>query len=418
MNTYDSRLAASILSSHGWQETLDTFTADLIIVNTCSVRKHAEDRATGRISVLSKSRKKGALLCVMGCMAQRLGEKLKHYGADFVLGTDALTEFANIAESQGLISSGCFTDQTDFTGEGIYTEQNQLSTFIAITRGCDNYCAYCIVPYVRGHLRSRNPSDIFEEAVSHVSSGAKEITLLGQNVNSYNFGETSFTDLIERISQIDGLKRIRFTTNHPKDWTSDIARSIAENPKVAPSVHLPVQSGSDRVLELMGRGYTRKRYQEIIQELKSLVPDISISSDILVGFPNETHEDYLETLSVIEESGYSGLFSFKYSVRPGTRSAEMTDDVPEQVKLERLKDVIVLGQKIANEYSKKLLGSCQSVLIEEVRADNPLPYRGRTATGRIAEFYSESGLTLSVGDLADVLIEEHSTWILKGKHSS
>lgn len=356
MNVADSEDLRRLLISRGFVDNQQVHNADLIVVNTCSVRENAEQKAKARINEFARLKKKGASLWVTGCMAQRLGESLKNEipGVDVVIGAkklDSMEEFLN----------KYFPPVTDqLTG---VCDKSEVSEFIAVMRGCNNYCAYCIVPYVRGDEKSIPAQTIEKAIIGRVSEGIKEINLLGQNVNSYNDGGTDFADLLERISCIEGLERIRFTTSHPKDCSEKLIKTIAEIPKLCKHIHLPFQAGSDRILGLMNRKYSSGHYRSVIEMIRSYIPDADITTDIIVGFPSETDEEFKETLKMVEEVRFTTAFMFAYSVREGTRAADMADNIPRGVKLERLKELIELQTGITRKIYEDCIGKELEILV-------------------------------------------------------
>ncbi|MBN2542325.1 tRNA (N6-isopentenyl adenosine(37)-C2)-methylthiotransferase MiaB [bacterium] len=417
MNKYDSELLMGILVDNGYRLVDCERDADVILVNTCSVREHAEKRALGRLRqfVGMKSNKPGLIVGVYGCMAQRYGdEMLKEVpGIDIVAGPDSfprILEAVRNAESSAQIC----TTLGDFDGEGWrpYRKTNSLSGWCAITRGCNNYCSYCIVPYVRGHERSRPLDDIIREVESAVQQGVREITLLGQNVNSYFDGEHDFADLLKAANDIEGLWRIRFATSHPKDFSDKLISAMRELPKVCEHVHLPVQAGSNRILKLMNRGYSREDYLELVDKIKDNVNGVALTTDLLTGFPTENEEDFEQTLDLMKSVKYSGAFTFKYSPRPGTKAAEMENDVPEKTKISRLEQMIKVQQESAAEFSRNLVGTTQEVMFEENSPKNPRNMRGRARNGKIVEVTGEG---IKKGDVWTVKINDAQTWVLFGE---
>jgi len=333
MNVADSDDLQRMLEARGFSNCNGIENADLIVVNTCSVRENAEQKAKARIYEFSRLKKKSAALWVVGCMAQRLGAALKDEipGVDLVIGAKEI-------DSMGMILDQYFPRQNAL--HTTLLKKSEISDFLAVMRGCNNYCAYCIVPYVRGSEKSI-PVKMIEEAIKRrVSEGIKEINLLGQNVNSYNDEGVDFADLLRKISSIDGLERIRFTTSHPKDCSEKLIKSIAEIPKICKHLHLPFQAGSDRILKLMNRRYSSSQYRSLIEMTRKHIPDADITTDIIVGFPSETDDEFRETLNLVKEVRFTTAFMFAYSVREGTRAAEMADDVPGEIKLARLKELI------------------------------------------------------------------------------
>ncbi|MCX7726422.1 MAG: tRNA (N6-isopentenyl adenosine(37)-C2)-methylthiotransferase MiaB [Chitinispirillaceae bacterium] len=348
MNVADSNEIAEMLFSRGFVETKKPSEADLLIVNTCSVREHAEKRALARIYEFSKVKKKGAKLWVIGCMAERLGEKLTREipSIDKVIGSKSLNEIEEII------------DKT-FSLPLVYEDSNEekkVTDFVTITRGCNNYCSYCIVPYVRGPEVYLPVSEILENVKRKVDKGVKEVTLLGQNVNSYFYEKYDFSDLLSLVAEINGIERIRFMTSHPKDLSEKLIKTIANLRKCCHHIHLPMQAGSDRILNLMNRAYTSSKYLELIEMIRVYIPDADITTDIIVGFPSEKDTEFEETLSMVRKIKFTTAFMFAYSVREGTKAAELPDDVPRSVKLNRLKKLIELQTEITRKLYGEMVG--------------------------------------------------------------
>ena len=374
MNVRDSETIKGLLTRCGYGESPDKEHADLILFNTCCVRDHAEKRLMGNIGALKdlKDAKPGLIIGVCGCMMQQEGaakkllQRFSH--VSLVFGTHVLFR---LPEMLSLVMRGervAMTSEEDFAiAEGLpQLRDNPRSAFVNITFGCNNYCTYCIVPYVRGRERSRSMQDIQKEVTALCASGITEITLLGQNVNSYanDLESGSFAELLYALNDTPGLKRLRFMSSHPKDLNDDVIRAIAENSHVCHHVHLPVQSGSNAVLKRMNRKYTREQYLEIIRKLRDAVPDIEFTTDIIVGFPGETDEMYEETLSLVEEVGFAAAFTFAYSPRNGTPAAKMADQIPEEIKKQRLYRLNDLQAKKTVENNEKYLGHEGEVLVE------------------------------------------------------
>ncbi|MBN1755258.1 tRNA (N6-isopentenyl adenosine(37)-C2)-methylthiotransferase MiaB [bacterium] len=416
MNKYDSELLLGLLRGGGYDLAESETEADLILVNTCSVREHAERRALGRLRQLVnlKKDKPGMLVGVYGCMAQRYGEKLfeEVHGLDVVAGPDAFPYMLDILNKAGESRQTC-TLLGDFVGTGMKPHRlgNKLTAWSAITRGCNNYCSYCIVPYVRGRERSRPLEDILQEVQNAVQNGVREITFLGQNVNSYHDGRHDFADLLYAANVISGLWRIRFATSHPKDLSDKLIEAIATNHKVCEHIHLPVQSGSDRVLGLMNRGYSRKNYLDLVKRIKSALPEVALTTDLITGFPSESELDFQETIDLMYRVEFSGAFTFKYSPRPGTRAAGLPNDVPEIIKVQRLERMIKVQQELAEIFSKNLLGTTQEVMFEEKSPRNPRHVRGRARNGKIVEVDSH---LVKIGEVWQVSINATQTWVLFG----
>ena len=368
MNAYDTEVISSLLGAEGFSSADSPEDADIIIVNTCSVREKAEQRAIGRLNDLS--RHSGSILVVCGCMAQRMGESL--FGAvpglDLVAGTDTYRELAG--SIRGALERRRRTAMTGVDGEITYSlvdgrSPGGVTRYLSITRGCENYCSYCIVPYVRGKFRSKDPESILRETNEMISAGAKEITLLGQNVMAYRHGDMDFPQLARRMLDETDMSRLRFLTTHPRDLDMEIFRLMADEDRLCPHLHLPVQSGSDRILSLMRRGYTRDAYIGEILEANKIVPELAITTDIIVGFPTESDEDFLQTLSIVEKCRFEAAFTFKYSPREGTAAALFEDDVSVGVKKERLSRLNEMVQKIRSELLVRQLGSDTEILLDD-----------------------------------------------------
>lgn len=396
MNLYDGELVAGLLEREGFAMTSHLEEAEVILVNTCGVRDHAERRVLGRLRSFSsiKRRRPELLIGVLGCMAQRMGEELKRQvpSVDFVIGPDAYRLLPGLLKNR---QNGTQADQvwlqeySDETyGDVSPRRREGVNAFVAIMRGCDNFCSYCIVPYVRGRERSRSAEEIAGEVQKAVEGGYPEVTLLGQNVNSYRWQTDSqqvdFPTLLDRVSRIPGLARLRFMTSHPRDISDRLVERLAEDGTVCPSLHLPVQSGSDRILELMGRGYTRSQYLEKVRKLRDRVPDLALTTDLLCGFPTESEEDFRQTLDLMTEVRFDDAFTFKYSPRPGTAAASMNDDVSEEEKVERLEKMISLARLIADQSRRKMIGREVEVLLENPSPRDESEWTGRTRCGRVA----------------------------------
>ena len=386
MNVRDSETIKGLLTRCGYHESLDKEHADLILFNTCCVRDHAEKRLMGNIGALKdlKDVNPGLIIGVCGCMMQQDGvakKLLRRFPhVSLVFGTHVLFR---LPEMLSIVLSGervAMTSEEDFAiAEGLpQLRDNPRSAFVNITFGCNNFCTYCIVPYVRGRERSRDMQEIQKEVTALCASGITEITLLGQNVNSYanDLESGSFAELLDLLNDIPGLKRLRFMSSHPKDLNDDVIRAIAKNSHVCHHVHLPVQSGSNAILKRMNRKYTREQYLSIIEKLRSAVPDIEFTTDIIVGFPGETEEMFEETLSLVEEVGFAAAFTFAYSPRNGTPAAKMSDQVPEAEKKQRLYRLNELQARKTVENNEKYIGHEGEVLVEgyDERGDETMLY--------------------------------------------
>ncbi|MBO6060597.1 MAG: tRNA (N6-isopentenyl adenosine(37)-C2)-methylthiotransferase MiaB [Clostridia bacterium] len=372
MNEHDSETIAGMLEAMGYSKAEDKSEADLILFNTCCIRDHAEKRTFGNVGFIKelKAQNPALITAVCGCMMQQK-EVAKRLAArfpfvDMVFGTNELAVFPQLLER--VMLGGRVFEIRDTEGEiaeGLPIKRNEgFSTFVNIMYGCNNFCSYCIVPYVRGRERSRRAEDIVNEVRSVVAEGFTEVTLLGQNVNSYNGEGVTFPQLLRMVNEVEGLKRLRFMTSHPKDLSHELVMAMAECDKVCEHIHLPVQSGSTRILSLMNRRYTREHYLELVRDLRGNVPGVEITTDIIVGFPTETEEDLEDTLSLVREVGFSAAYSFAYSVREGTRAAVMEGQIPEEVKklrLQKLNEVIMESVNGAND---KYMGMEGEILVE------------------------------------------------------
>jgi tRNA-2-methylthio-N6-dimethylallyladenosine synthase len=359
MNVADSDMLVHALLARGFYHTESGLDADLIVVNTCSIREHAETRAKMRIDQYARhkiKRKLNQQIWVIGCMAQRLGKALieEIKGVDRVIGAKDIVSFVN--DIDGVISLPKTKKEHD---------RSPISAFVPVMRGCNNFCSYCIVPFVRGEEQSVPVDQIIKSVRDLVDGGAKEITLLGQNVNSYRDGAIDFPDLLEKVHAIDGLMRIRFTTSHPKDCTKKLIHAVASLPKLCKHIHLPAQSGSSRILGLMNRKYTREKYLDVIETIKTEAPGIDLTTDIMVGFPTETEEDFLQTLSLTDSVKFTTAFMFAYSKRDSTAAAAMPDDVSPEMKKKRLVRLIEAQTAVTKDRYGEVIGKDVSVLFTE-----------------------------------------------------
>ncbi len=393
MNVADSEVVASVMQMAGYELCDTVEQADAVFLNTCSVRDNAEQKIYHRLEALSALRKSGRLIIgVLGCMAERVKDDLLHkYGADLVAGPDAYLSLPDlIAQAEAghkAINIELSTSETyrDVVPQRMAIGQ-RIGGFVSIMRGCNNFCHYCIVPYTRGRERSRDVESILREVRDLRDRGFKEVTLLGQNVNSYD-SQLNFPGLLRRVAREAPEMRIRFTTSHPKDMSDETLRVIAEEPNVCKHIHLPVQSGSDRILQLMNRKYTREWYLGRVEAIRSIIPDCGLSTDIFVGYHSETEEDHQLSLSLMREVGYDSAFMFKYSERPGTyASKHLPDDVPEEVKLRRLNELIALQTEISAQQNKKDEGREFQVLVEGFSKRSRESLCGRTQQNKMVVF--------------------------------
>ena len=398
MNVNDSEVVLSIMQDAGYRYTEHLDEADVILINTCSVRDNAEQRIFGRLREFKPyKQKKELLIGVIGCMAERLRERLieQEHLVDIVAGPDAYRDLPRLVRQAGTgvkaVNVLLSQEETYADISPVRLDKNGVSAFISIMRGCNNMCSYCVVPYTRGAERSRNPQTILQEARELFEAGYREVTLLGQNVNSYRWNEagttTDFAALLGAVAEIDPLLRVRFSTSHPKDLSDEVLHTMAAHPNLCRAIHLPAQSGSTRMLEIMNRKYTREWYLDRIAAIRRILPDCAISTDLIAGFCTETEEDHRETLSLMEEVGYEFAFMFKYSERPGTKAARhMKDDVPEAVKTARLTQIIDLQNQLSLRSNKRDVGQVFEVLIEGTSKRSTDQLFGRTSQNKVVVF--------------------------------
>lgn len=426
MNVADSEVVASIMGMSGFTVTDKLEEANAVFVNTCSVRDNAEQRVVQRLEYFNAIRKKknrGMIIGVLGCMAERVKEELmdKH-NADVVVGPDAYLDLPSLVASaeRGEKAINVKLSKTETYKDVIPVKigGNTLSGFISIMRGCDKFCTYCIVPYTRGRERSREPRSILNELIDLRDKGFKEVTVLGQNVNSYRFKEADgtivdFSALLEMLAQTAPKMRIRFTTSHPKDMTDETLEMIAKHPNICNFIHLPVQSGSSRMLKVMNRTYDREWYMERIAAIKRIIPDCGLSTDIMCGYHSETDEDQEETLSLMREVGFDSAFMFKYSERPGTYAAKkLEDNVPEEVKIKRLQEIIDLQNQLSKESNERDLGKTFEVLVEGFSKRSREHLFGRTPQNKVVIFPKEN---YRLGQFVNVKITECTSATLLGE---
>lgn len=429
MNFNDSEVVASILTANGYTNTSNIDEADIILVNTCSIRENAETRIWGRLDIfrLQKKKKPSVLIGVLGCMAERLKEKLLEQEklVDIVVGPDAYRELPMLLrsaeEGQKGINVLLSREETYADISPVRLDKNGVSAFVSIMRGCNNMCTYCVVPYVRGAERSRNPETIMREVKEVVKDGYKEVILLGQNVDSYNWvndegKRVSFAELLEKVAKLDTSLRVRFSTSHPKDLSDEVLYTMAMYENICSHIHLPVQSGSSRILELMHRGYSREFYMNRVEAIRRILPDSSISTDMITGFCTETEVDHDQTLTLMEWVGFDFAYMFKYSERPNTKAArKMEDDVPEDVKTRRLTEIIELQNKLSEASKKKDVGQEFKVLVEGVSKRSKEHFYGRTSQNKVVVFPKADS---KIGDYVFVKIHESTQATLIGTISN
>jgi tRNA-2-methylthio-N6-dimethylallyladenosine synthase len=399
MNVADTEVVASILKDNGFDHTEDIGIADLILVNTCSIRENAEQRIWGRLDIFRREKKKrpGTVVGVIGCMAERLKEKLLETDkmVDIVVGPDAYRELpilvTDAMEGHKAVNVLLSREETYADIAPVRLDKNGVTAFISIMRGCNNMCSYCVVPYTRGAERSRNPVSIVNEAMSLFRDGYREVTLLGQNVDSYNWTDEGksfgFGDLLSAVAKVNPLLRVRFSTSHPKDLSDEVLLVMADHPNICKHIHLPVQSGSSAVLKLMNRKYTREWYMGRVASIRRILPECSLSTDIIAGFCGETEEDHIQTLSLMEETGFDFAYMFAYSERPGTSAArKLEDDVPEEVKKRRLSEIIALQNRLSSASKRSDIGTTFEVLAEGVSKKSATHLYGRTSQNKVVVF--------------------------------
>jgi tRNA-2-methylthio-N6-dimethylallyladenosine synthase len=424
MNVSDSEVVLSLLQEHGYSLCNSTSEASLVLINTCSIRDNAEKKIWSRLEHLKSLKKKGQKFQVgiIGCMAERLKEKLlEDNTVDIVAGPDSYRDLPQLllSASQGTkqINTILSLEETYADISPVRMDKNGITAFISIMRGCDNFCSYCVVPYVRGRERSRNPESILREATELTQNGYKEITLLGQNVNSYKWESkedlVSFAKLLEMVAEENPEVRIRFSTSHPKDIDIKVIESIAKHHNICKHIHLPMQSGSNAVLGRMNRKYTREEYFKKIKAIKEIIPDCTLSTDIISGFPGETEEDHKLTLSAMREAGYYTAFMFQYSERPDTTAAKRyKDDVPPAIKNRRLNEIIALQNELSYESNKNEVGKTFEVLIEGVSRKSDKEMSGRTSGNKMCVFPAGEH---KPGEYVNVRVTGFSSATLKGE---
>ena len=426
MNVADSEVVASVLGDRGYEMTEKYEEADAILINTCSVRDNAEQRIWGRLNLFKSFRKKRPELVIglIGCMAERLGEELiDKKSVDLVAGPDAYRDLPFLFDKARLGEKAVNVELTiDETYDSIIPKrigEEKISGFVSITRGCNNFCTYCIVPYTRGRERSRDPKDILNEVTALIHSGYREVTLLGQNVNSYKWQEketrkpVGFPELVEMVAKLSPEVRVRFTTSHPKDLSDKLLKVMQQYPNICRHIHLPVQSGSSAILKKMNRKYDREWYLERIQSIRNHLPECGITTDVFCGFCTETEEDHQQTLALMEEVMFDTSFMFKFSMRPGTYAFDhFEDDVPEEVKSRRLEEIIALQNRLSIESNRRDIGKVMEVLVEGISKKKKSEYFGRSAQNKMVVFPKGN---LQFGDLVRVKINDATQTTLIGE---
>lgn len=422
MNFSDAERMTGELARIGYEETEDMNEADLIMINTCAVRETAEDKVYGKIGEIKglKRQNPNLILGITGCMAQKEGEKLikRAPHIDFVLGTNKIQQVVATVqaleneEARHIVDTAI--NEAEMPEDMAINRKTALSAWIPIMYGCNNFCTYCIVPYVRGRERSRLPEDIIAEIKEVVAQGFKEVTLLGQNVNSYgkDHKKATFAELLAMVDDIEGIERVRYMTSHPKDLSDEVIEVIKNSKHICTHFHLPVQYGSDNMLKRMNRVYTVAKYKETVRKIREAIPDCSLTTDLIVGFPGETEEDFQQLMEFIAEIRYDAAYTFIYSKRSGTPAAEMPDQIDDKCKHQRLNRLMELQNKISLEINQSLEGKIMEVMVEGPSQNNEAVWSGRTSSNKLVLWnHGEE----KIGDLINVRITQPQTWVLKGE---
>ena len=423
MNEHDSENIAGMLEALDYSHTPNPEEADVVVMNTCSVREHADKRFFGMLGQFKKQKKNNPdfIICICGCMPQQphiVEEIRKSFGwVDIVFGTQTIAEFPNLLMERirtGKKQFSIIANNEEIPEEKESKREFKHKALVNITYGCNNFCTYCIVPYTRGREKSRSLRAVKQEIINLVNDGVKEVMLLGQNVNSFRDADgNNFATLIRALDEVEGLERIRFMTSHPKDLSDELIACFGDCKKLCHNIHLPVQSGSDEVLRRMNRHYNRQRYMEIVEKLRATCPDLSISTDIIVGFPGETEEDFLDTLSLVREVEYDSAFTFIYSPRVGTPAAKYDNQIPENIKHERFDRLVEEVNRCSAKKNSEYLGKIVTVLVDGPSKNDAGAWSGRTDTFKLVNFTSEEPLT--EGQMVSVRITETKTFSLDGE---
>ena len=425
MNEYDTELVRSLLKAYGFALTEDRECADVVLMNTCAIREHAHNKVYGHLAdlkVLKRQRK--LVVGVLGCMAQNLKKELMEAApvVDVLVGPDSYRRLPDLltraiaAQGKGDVEKGIAVDLSEYeTYQDIMPERvTGITGWIAVMRGCDNFCTFCVVPYTRGRERSRDPQGIIREAELLAARGYKQITLLGQNVNSYRFEDWDFTRLITAVADVPGIERVRFTSPHPKDFPPALLDAVAGHPHICKHIHLPLQAGNDRILALMGRTYSRKEYLDLVDDIRQRSADIALTTDIICGFCTETEEEFLDTYQTVQEVGYHSTFIFKYSERKNTIAArKYEDDVSERIKSDRVARLVDLQKAISLEKNRSMIGQTVQVLVEGDAKRSSDQWMGRTDTN-ITVVWEKGGSGTSPGDFTPIRISHVSATTLFG----
>ncbi|MBI5214714.1 MAG: tRNA (N6-isopentenyl adenosine(37)-C2)-methylthiotransferase MiaB [Ignavibacteriae bacterium] len=426
MNVADSELVLGLLDKDGYDITNSISDADVILVNTCSVRENAEQRVYGRLGKFKqlKRERPEVVVGVLGCMAERLrdkltGEKAKSVGqiVDLIVGPDEYRKVPELVNKawDGEKGIAVRLSRVETYDDLAPLRTDGISAWITVMRGCDKFCTFCVVPFTRGRERSRTVESVVKEVEILSARGFKEVTLLGQNVNSFRDGNDDFADLMKAVAEVDSSIRVRFTTSHPQDMSDKLIKTIASYPNICKFIHLPIQSGSDRILELMNRTYNRAHYMRLLEKIKKEIPDASLSTDIITGFPTETEEDHQKTLDVMREVRYDGAYMFKYSPREHTPAFTMIDDVSEEIKTKRINEIVELQQRVSLENNQALVGKIFEILVEGESKKSSDDWQGRTDGNKMVVFPKGN---FNVGDYINVKIVRANSGTLFGEVES
>ena len=418
MNFADSEVVGGILSAHGYVMTSDIEHADILMLNTCAIRDNAEQRIYGRLGLMNRMKKErpGVLIGVLGCMAERLRQQLveEEQLVDIIVGPDEYRKLPALLESahDGEKGIAVRLSRVENYEDIVPLRTEGVSAWLSVMRGCDKFCSFCVVPFTRGRERSRSLSSVVEEVALLSARGFREVTLLGQNVNSYSDASFDFADLLAAAASVDGSMRIRFTTSHPQDMSAKLIETIASHKNICKYIHLPVQSGSDRILQLMERSYTIDHYRSLVERIRNTIPGVSLTTDLIAGFPTETQDDHAMTMALLAEIRYDGAYTFKYSARERTKAFEMQETVTEEEKGERVQEMAVLQHKISEELNTAMIGTTEQVLVEGPSRKSRREFTGRTDTNKTVVFPWEDE---RAGDYINVKIERVNSATLFGR---
>ncbi|MBI3004337.1 MAG: tRNA (N6-isopentenyl adenosine(37)-C2)-methylthiotransferase MiaB [Ignavibacteriales bacterium] len=421
MNVADSEVVLRVMHDAGYDRTDDMVKADVIFVNTCAVRENAEERIYGRLGTFRnrKKTKPGVVVGVLGCMAERLRKDLMESEShvDLVVGPDEYRRLPQLVENAFSGEKGIAVrlSRVENYDDIVPLRTDGISAWVSVMRGCDKFCTFCVVPFTRGRERSRSLAGVVKEVEQLVQRGFKEVTLLGQNVNSYRDGDNDFADLLAGVARVDSSLRVRFTTSHPQDMSDKLIETISAHSNICNYIHLPVQSGSDRILQLMNRTYDANHYLRLVARIKDRIPGVSLSTDIISGFPTETDDDHRMTLDLLRQVEYDGAFTFKYSPRENTKAWHMGDDVPDEVKTDRLNEIIELQREVSLRKNRELVGTTVEVLVEDDSKKSPDDFCGRTDTNKMVVFPKNGS---GVGEYVRVNIQNANSATLFGNEIS